>query len=57
MDTFLPIPAGTYFAVIDAWDGRTDGSPHTITVICDAPCTVSAVEPAGWGAIKAHYRD
>ncbi len=56
-ETDVWVEAGTYYAVVDAWDGRTDGSPHSIRIRCDAPCETSTVETAGWGMIKALYRD
>ena len=50
------LAAGTYYVVVDGWnDNCIGGSQHVISVICDAPCTVSS-ESSTWSEIKRHYR-
>jgi len=48
--------AGTYYAVVDGWAGRADGTPHDLTVRCSAPCN-TPVEETTWGAVKSIYAD
>jgi hypothetical protein len=46
------LPAGTYYIVVDGYNGQQDGSPHTMTI----ECGVVPVASATWGAIKAAYK-
>ena len=48
----IDLGAGTYYIGIDGWNGYQDGSPHTMTLICE-PVSVKA---ASWGALKALFR-
>ena len=50
------VAAGTYYVVVDGWGGRCDGSGHTVSVTCDAPCTPVPVDAETWSKIKADYR-
>lgn len=46
--------AGTYYAVVDGWNGLADGSPHDLAVICATPCATPVLETT-WGAVKSIY--
>lgn len=48
------LPAGTYYAVVDGWEGLANGSDHEISVSCDSPCATPTLERT-WGAIKSVY--
>jgi hypothetical protein len=52
----LPLAAGTYYLVVDGWNALCDGSGHTVSVICDAPCETVDVDPSTWGEVKGLYR-
>jgi len=52
----LALTAGTYYVVVDGWNGWCDGSGHTLIVTCDAPCETVAVDPSTWGEVKGLYR-
>jgi len=47
--------AGTYYAVVDGWAGRQDGSPHDLSVTCADACGGTPVEETTWGALKTIY--
>lgn len=49
----IELPAGTYYTGIDAYMGQQDGSPHTISIICEP---VVADESTTWSHMKALYR-
>jgi hypothetical protein len=49
------VTAGTYYVVVDGWNGLADGSPHTVSVTCDAPCDPVSVDASSWGSVKALY--
>ena len=51
------VAAGTYYVVVDGWNGLADGSAHTLTVTCDAPCDPVSVDAASWGDVKALYHE
>ena len=52
----LALTAGTYYVVVDGWNGACDGSAHTLVVTCDAPCGGVPVDPSSWGEVKGLYR-
>lgn len=47
------IPAGVYYVVVDAWNGKQDGTPHTLTVT-STDCTVPLRE-LSFGEVKAVF--
>lgn len=47
------IPAGTYYVVVDAWNGDQDGSPHELTVT-SSDCTVP-VRALSFSEVKARF--
>ncbi len=51
------VTAGTYYVVVDGWDGLADGSTHTVSVTCDAPCDPVSVDDTSWGDVKALYHE
>lgn len=51
----LNLGAGTYYAVVDGWEGLADGTSHDISVSCATPCEPSPVIEATWGTIKSVY--
>ena len=48
----VDLPAGTYYIVVDGYQGQQDGSPHTMTIICEPV----AIEATTWSAVKGLYR-
>ena len=51
------LTAGTYYVVVDGWKALQDGSPHSLTVTCDTPCSATPVLDATWGQIKALHSE
>ncbi len=49
------VPAGTYYAVVDGWNGLADGSDHDVSVSCAQACDVSPTIESSWGAVKSVY--
>jgi hypothetical protein len=52
----LALTAGTYYVVVDGWNALCNGSGHTLSVTCDAPCETVSVDPSTWGEVKGLYR-
>lgn len=50
------VPAGTYYVVVDGWGGRSDNSPHVLSVECDEPCGATPVDASTWGQIKSLHQ-
>ncbi|MEZ4651233.1 MAG: hypothetical protein R3E97_21070 [Candidatus Eisenbacteria bacterium] len=48
------LAAGTYYAVVDGWNGLADGSGYDLSVSCSTPCTNPVIEST-WGAVKSIY--
>lgn len=55
-DVVVNVPAGTYFAVVDGWEGLADGTGHTVSVACSTPCGTPVVKKS-WGGIKSVYNN
>lgn len=51
------LAAGTYYVVVDGWNGASDSTPHSLSVACDTPCEATPTEDTTWGSIKSVYRD
>jgi hypothetical protein len=51
------LAAGTYWLVVDGWNGASNGSGHLLEVDCNAPCQPTSIEPETWAGIKARYSD
>jgi hypothetical protein len=50
----LALGAGTYYAVVDGWNGLADGSGYDLSVACDTPCSTPTIEST-WGSVKSVY--
>lgn len=50
----LNLAAGTYYAVVDGWNGLSNGSAYNLSVSCQTPCAVPTIETT-WGNVKSIY--